>query len=139
MNTKPRIVTTVLIIIGLVCSAAVAKAQGDEDKIRELEARITRLEARLAVLEQAAAKWSASSAAPTVAAKRWTVPEIKAACAGKTTAEIKALLGPPDQIKNTLWGYEHLVISDPESGTELNFLVLEFVGGRARISQLRKG
>jgi type II secretory pathway pseudopilin PulG len=138
MKTQPRIVTTILIIIGLVCSAAVARAQSSEEKIIELQATIVRLEAKIAALEEAAKK-AATAPAPAVAAKRWTVPEIKAACSGKTTAEVKALLGPPDQIKNTLWGYEHLVITDPDSGVDLNFLVLEFVGGKARISQLRKG
>lgn len=135
MNSKPRIVTSILLILGLVGSATAARAQSDEDKIRELEARIERLEARIAVLEQVAAKAPAAAAT----AKKWTVAEIKAACTGKTTAEIKTLLGPPDQVQNTLWGYAHMVISDPDSGTELNFLVLEFVGGHARVSQLKKG
>ena len=124
-------------IIGLVGSTAVIRAQDNDDKIKELEAKIVRLEARIAVLEQAAAKASAAAAAAT--AKHWTVPEIKTALTGKTTAEVKALLGPPDQVKNTLWGYEHLVIADPESGVEMNFLVLEFVAGKAKVSQLKKG
>jgi len=139
MNIKSGIISTFFVVIGLVGSTAVARAQDSEEKIKELEAKIERLEAKIATLEQALAKASAATHAPAVAAKRWTVAEIKAACTGKTTAEVKAALGPPDQVKNTLWGYEHLIISDPDSGTEMNFLVLEFVAGKARVSQLRKG
>lgn len=138
MSTKPRIITTVLITLGLVGSAAVVRAQTTEDKVIEIQIELGRLEARITALEEAAKK-AATATAPAVAVKRWTVSEIKAACSGKTPAEVKALLGPPDQIKNTLWGYEHLVITDPDAGIDLNFLVLEFVGGRAKISQLRKG
>lgn len=139
MKIKTGLISTILVIIGLVGGPAVARAQSSEETIKELEAKIERLEAKITTLEQALAKATAAAPAPKVAAKRWTVAEIKAACTGKTTAEVKAALGPPDQVKNTLWGYTQLVIADPESGTEMNFLVLEFVAGKARISQLKKG
>ena len=138
MNIKSRIVPSILLAVGLISSAAIATAQVDEDRVRELEARIVRLEARIAVLEKALAKTQAPAEASPEAAKHWTVADIKAAVTGKTPAEVKALLGAPDQVQNTLWAYSHMVISDPVSGTDLNFLVLEFVGNRARVYQLKK-
>jgi hypothetical protein len=138
MNIKSRIVPSILLAFGLISSAVIATAQVDEDRVRELEARIVRLEARIAVLEKALAKTQAPAEASPEAAKHWTVADIKAAVTGKTPAEVKVLLGAPDQVQNTLWAYSHMVISDPVSGTDLNFLVLEFVGNRARVYQLKK-
>jgi len=138
MSKNPRIITTVLVTIGLLGSAAVTRAQTTEDKVIEIQIELGRLEARITALEEAAQK-AAAAATSSVAAKRWTVSEIKAAVSDKTPAEVKALLGQPDQIKNTLWGYQHLIITDPDAGIDMNFLVLEFVGGHAKISQLRKG
>ena len=140
MNIKSRIVPSVLLLaVGLISSAAIATAQVDEDRVRELEARIVRLEARIAVLEKALAKTQAPAEASPEAAKHWTVAEIKAAVTGKTQAEIKALLGAPDQVQNQFWAYSHMIIADPQSGTELNYLALEFVGNKATVYKLKKG
>ena len=139
MNTKPRLALATLAIVGLMGTASIGRAQSDDDKIQKLEERIVQLEARVLILEKAVSKSQAAAATPAAGAKHWTVPEIKAACVGKVPAEIKTLLGPPDQIQNTFWGYSHMVIADPVSGTELNVLVLEFVGGKSTIFQLKKG
>jgi len=133
MNMKLRLVTVAVILAGLVGGVTGARAQDSDAKIKELEARIARLEERIATLEKTAGKSAAT------AAKQWTVAEIKAAVTGKTTAEVRSVLGPPDQIQNSFWGYAHLAIADPDSGTELNVLVLEWVGGKASVFQLKKG